>query len=295
MQTRTLLKISPVVLTAAAAVTFGARPAPAQTPAQPAAATEGRAWSSRFTQIAKIPSAGKYKADVEWNFESFSPLCLEPSFTAVYTVGKLPNKNHIVFNDTNSGLKPNPAPPPFFTRGEGAISAFGWVDSKYSDVRVTGEINTAAEAGNVAKPAKSRQGLLARWDQGNNYYWFNVNFATGSFGITRSRFFGVMDNLKGSVGDVKDFSNSKSYYLEFEMLGPVAHGRVYELDAAGNKKLVGDTGDVVDPEPHQQGVAGVLAELAFEAPYEPLQASFANVSASPIRALAAAAQQGGAR
>lgn len=231
-------------------------------------------WKTGFSRRATLRAAGEYQADVNWNFESFSPVCLEPSGTGSFTVSPLVRgKNHVVFRDTRPSLMRNPAPPPFYIRGEGSISAFGWVAGDFENVQVTGEVNTA-------RRSTSRQGLIARWDHGNNYYWFYVNFAAGTAGIMRSKFFGVMDDLPNSVVQIRNFANTKSYYLEFDLNGGTMHGRVYETDRANARTMVADTGQVTDQEPHGKGVSGFLAEPAQERPFDPLTASFAALTST---------------
>jgi len=234
------------------------------------------AWQANFgpTEIT-VKSAGEYKMSDGRTayFESFSPLELEPSMTAGYLI----SNGQVTFEDTEPALRPNPNAPPTYVRAEGTISALTWVEGKFGDVRMTGEFNTARDK------AFSRQGLLARWDQGNNHYWFYVNFSTGQFGIVRSRFFGVlMADLDGSAGPIADFKNTKTYYLEFELRGAVAHGWVYEHGADGSRTLVGDTGDITDSDPFLAGVSGTLIELWEETPFIPLRGSFANITATPI-------------
>lgn len=231
-------------------------------------------WKTAFPNRATVRAAGEYKTDVMWNFESFSPVCLEPSGSGTFTVAAVnATKNHVVFRDTRPSLRRNPAPPPFYVRGEGSISAFGWVVGDFENVQVTGEVNTSGRS-------TSRQGLIARWDHGNNYYWFYVNFAGGTAGIMRSKFFGVMDDLPNSVVRVNNFANTKSYYLEFDLTGPTMQGRVFEQGPGNTRTMVANTGQVKDPEPHNRGVSGFLAEPAQERPFDPLTASFAAVTST---------------
>lgn len=251
-----------------------------------------KAWRASFGTATTIKSAGEYRGvdgEPQMHFESFSPLDLEPSVSATFNVVTDRTRkslspdgtgNHVVFKDTKPAVVRNPDGPPFYKRAEGTISAFAWVPGKFSDVKVTAEVNVAAGG----KGTTSRQGPMARWDNGNNHYWFYVNFSTGKFGIVRSRFFGVlMDDLPGSAGPVRDFANTKPYYLEFEVVGNTAHGWVYDQDpGSGKRRLVGDTGPVVDPDPFPAGVSGLLVEKWIDSPFDPLEGSFANLTSTSV-------------
>jgi hypothetical protein len=220
------------------------------------------------------------------NLESFSALCLEPSASATFQVKgpqtraltKSANRNHVVFDESKPALTRNPNKEPFYNRGEGAISAFAWVDGKFSNLLLTGEVNT--DGGIGGKGAFSRQGLMARWDQGNNFYWFYIDYSTGTFGILRSRFFGIMADLPGSHSTLKGFKNTKSYFLEFELKGDTLQGRVYEQNASGEKgALVAQTPQVKDSDPFMTGINGYLAEISMGNPFKPLHASFGQLAA----------------
>jgi hypothetical protein len=234
-----------------------------------------KSWRAGFTRASTVKAAGEYQADIVWNFESFSPVCLEPSGTGTFTVARIgkTDKNHVVFHETRAPLRKNPTPPPFYVRGEGSISALGWVAGEFENLQLSGEVNTAGRS-------TARQGLLARWDHGNNFYWFYVNFTSGTVGIMRSRFFGVMDDLPGSVAKIKNFARTKSYLLEFELNGSTLQGKASEIGPGDQRTLVADTGAVKDPEPHMKGVSGFLAEPSPERPFDPLRASFAAISAT---------------
>lgn len=251
-----------------------------------AAGESARDWHVGFAdKKTVIKAAGSHPLPDgrEVYFESFSPLELEPSVTAAYRL----EEGEVIFNDTQPAIRPNPNGPPPYLRAEGTISAITWVDETFSDVRMTGEFNTQRA------DVKSRQGLMARWDNGNNHYWFYVNFATGTYGIVRSRFFGVlMIDLPGSAGPIENFKSTNTYYLEFELRGDVARGRVYEQRPNGRRIPVGDTGDVVDEDPFLAGVSGTLFELwgdpagedslAVESIFVPLHGSYANVTATAL-------------
>ena len=142
----------------------------------------------------------------------------------------------------------------------------------------------AAASLNAGKGARSRQGLMARWDHGNNHYWFYVNFneEAGTYGIVRSRFFGVlMDDLPNSTGKVQNFQSTKPYYLEFQLVGNRMRGKVFDRAASGQPELVGDTGWVEDTNPHPRGVSAILFEHWIQAPFVPLEGSFANLTSTP--------------
>jgi tetratricopeptide (TPR) repeat protein len=286
------------------------KPQPAKPPAkQPAtratdAGDVGRhgGWHVKLDKDATIRAAGEYDTNVEVELESFSALTLEPSSTSKYEVFTIPDvprtlgreeaarvkgpRRQLVFQDSRPGLKPNPdkEATPFFTRAEGAISALSWVQGQFGDVRVSGIVNT--EHGPNGQGAKSRMGLMARWDAGNNYYWFLLNFASGEFSILRSRYFGVFEVLPKSVGKIADFRNTKAYRMEFDLVGDTLQGKVYD-----QKKLVGDTGKVTDPDPQRFGMSGFLTELAIEAPYEPLEGSVTDLASVALAAMPSAQKQ----
>jgi hypothetical protein len=246
-----------------------------------------KSWSMVAASPTTIKTAGEISnAGVTINLESFSALCLEPSATASFNVlgpqtralTKSSNRHHVVFDETKPALTANPNKEPFYTRAEGAISAFAWVDGKFSNLLLSGEVNT--DGGPGGKGAFSRQGLMARWDQGNNFYWFYIDFSNGHYGILRSRFFGVMEDLPGSGGTVKGFRSTKSYFLEFELKGDTATGRIYEETASGQKgALASQTPAVKDAEPFLTGINGYLAEISMANPFKPLHASFGQLSA----------------
>jgi hypothetical protein len=272
----------PIQRCGAAAVTLalaasGAVPAHAQQPA----------WRAQLAADMVVKSAGEYRLDQTQgmiNFESFSPLCLEPSSTATFRIANKraratvnPTGKHMVFQDTKAALRRTTGRPDY-VRAEGAISAFAWIDGKFDNVRVTGEINTSG--GPKGNGAYSRQGLMARWDQSNNFYWLYVNYAKGTVAIMRSRFFGVMEDLQNSEQKIEGFRNTKSYYLEFDLRGNEMQGRVYELRGS-NRTLVKET-RAVDPDPFASGISGALAEIAQERIDVPLEASFANLTSGPL-------------
>jgi hypothetical protein len=238
-----------------------------------------------------VQSAGEYRAagHPTLRLESFSSLCLEPSATAQFRIvtdktrrSLAPdgNINYVSFFDPEPPLRKNPNPPPDYQRAPGTISAFAWGPGEFSDVKLTGEINLTGGPG--GKGAQSRQGLMARWDHGNNHYWFYINFSSGIYGVVRSRYFGVlMDDLPGSTGKVRNFAANKPYYLEFQLVGDKVRGKAFERTASGQLEIVGDTGWITDNNPHARGVSAILVEAWKEAPFVPLEGSFANLTSTP--------------
>jgi tetratricopeptide (TPR) repeat protein len=279
--------------------------------ALPASASQAKGWREDFKGEAKVKAAGELQGKVKWHLESFSPVKLEASNTAEFQLTRRPGvagreepgpqvkarpgvdgpavreEFQLSFVDTVPALVPNdPGEEHFYKRSEGAISALGWVDQRFADVLVSGDVNTAG------KPSVSRQGLMARWDQSNNFYWFHVDYSIGEFGILRGRYFGVLKPVEGSFGKIRDFDNTKSYHLEFELVGNKLRGKVYDAALGrGNKALVGDTGVVGDPDPWLEGVSGFLVEAALKEPFTPLEGSVANIEAAPIGKRLAESQQ----
>jgi len=264
-----------VLLAAASLAAFG------QTPKQQ--------WTIGLQQKTQVQSAGEYKDNNTMVLESFTALCMEPSSSASFQVAgpetransQSSGKNHMIFHDQKAGLKANAgaAAEPFFVRAEGSITALTWIDGKFSNPILSGEINTDGGVG--GNGSYSRQGLMARWDQGNNFYWFYVDFATGSYAILRSRFFGLMDKLPGSTGQVPGFKNTSSYFMEFQLQNDTMQGRIYELTPSGNKgKLLVQTGTVKDSDPFLTGISGYLSEPSLGRPFEPLHGSFGTITST---------------
>jgi hypothetical protein len=262
-----------------------------------------QSWKAGFSAPGTVQSAGQYTDNgTSIALETFSPLLLEPSPTAAFTVVPLsqaralsglvstpPPVNQMVISDPKPSLKPATSPDAarFYERGDGAISALGWVNAGFTDLRVSGEVNV--QGGPNGQGSQSRQGMFARWDLGNNFYWFALDFSTGTFEIVRAKYFGVFAPLAGSTGKVTGFLNTRSYLLELELVGGTLHGRVYEPWKNGVKgQLVGDTGAVADPSPQLSGVAGFLAEPALQSSFTPLEASFANLAAVSLTKAGAA-------
>jgi len=248
-------------------------------------------WAERFTRTMSVEASGLYHADQPWTFESFSALEMEPSSTAHFVVrddlhrslADVQSRSRLVVSETRPGLRPNPhGSEPFFERAQGAISALGWVDRMYTDLLISGDVNV--EGGRDGTGSSSRQGLMARWDKANNFYWFHVNFATGEYSIWRSRHLAVQVTLDGSRGAIQGFDARRPYHLTLELVGNRLRGNVYEYRADGSRRLVGDTGEIRDAEPQTRGVGGFIAELAFEAPFVPLEGSFANLRIQSLRA-----------
>jgi len=242
----------------------------------------GRGWREDFPTNANIRAAGEYDGEQVWELESFSALELEPSESATFRIFLGAGEREMVVDETKPGLIPNEdGGEPFFKRGEGAISALGWVETPFADVRVSADVNT--EGGPQGKGAESRQGVIARWNEGNSYYWYYIDFSTGKYEILRSEGLGIFEPFLKSVGEVEGFDNRKPYRVLFEVLGGTLWGRVYDVDRNGKLGgLVGDTGKITDPEPLRDGISGVLTELALGAPFTPLEGSFARVSSVPI-------------
>lgn len=285
------LRLALIILTVAggwAVTELFVTPLPAVGQPQPA----GQAWRANFPTATTVKSAGEYRGSGQHpvlRMESFSSLCLEPSATASFRVVEDKARrslapegttNYVVFQDTQPGLQKNPNPPPFYQRAPGTVSAFAWGPGEFSDVMLTGEFNLSGGADR--KGAQSRQGLMARWDHGNNHYWFYINFNSGTYGIVRSRFFGVlMDDLPGTTGKVRNFGNTKPYYLEFQLVKDRVRGKAFERTSDGKLDMVGDTGWVQDANPQMSGVSAVLFETWIEAPFVPLEGSFANLTSTP--------------
>lgn len=259
-------------------------------PQQPQASQGKRAFNMVFPQRLTVKSAGELKVDnATMNLETFSALCLEPSTTATFQVdgpetrvaAKGSGRNHLIIHEEKAALKANPNKEPFFTRAEGAISAFTWIEGTYTNPILTGEINT--DGGPGGKGSGSRQGLMARWDQGNNFYWFFIDYANGTYAIMRSRFFGVMEKLSDDKGQnswpVPDFKKTNSYMLEFELQGATSKGRIYAQAASGEKsRMIAETPLLVDKDPFPSGISGYLAEASIGDPFTPLHGSLGSLT-----------------
>jgi tetratricopeptide (TPR) repeat protein len=254
-------------------------------------------WHEDFPREANVKSVGQYRSvSATMELESFSALLLEPSPTADFAIDQMQQArvaaglvsdnrgpHQLAVRDTQPALKPNTNPDRsrFYERADGAISALGWVNEQFRDVRVTGEVNT--QGGAEGKGSVSRQGVMARWDLGNNFYWFAVDFASGSYEIVRAKYFGVFAPLPGSIGKVRDFKSTSAYVMEFELVGDTLQGRVFEPSRKGKRgRMVADTGKVRDSEPWYEGVSGFLAEPAIEAPFAPLEASFGTLTSEAV-------------
>ena len=256
---------------------------------------QGQGWEANFDTSARVNAEGPYETNggVIWILESFSPLELEPSGTANFVATSrpdptrkslLPNEGRLRFSDSRPGLIQNPeakGDDPVFLRADGSITAMGWVDQEFTDLAVSADVNV--EGGADGNGSFSRQGVMARWDKSNNFYWFFVDFAKGEYAIWRTSYFGQQKTLPGSLGKIEDFDNTKRYHLEFELRGADLRGRVYDRSEPGTRgKLVGDTGTIVDKDPQYRGVSGVLAELSQAAPFVPLEGSFSMVQSKSL-------------
>lgn len=237
-----------------------------------------------FPDPADIRAAGVYRGERKWDFESFSALELEPSETAVFRVFKLDLENEVVIDEKEPGLLPNDEAvegEPFYRRGRGAISAIGWTDEAFADVRVNAILNS--QGGPRREGSKSRQGVMARWNDGNLYYWFYIDFASGKYEILRSEGLGIFEPFLDSTGRVRDFDDRRQYFLSFEVVEGRLRGRVFEVTRGGAiGRQVGDTGVVADPEPLSGGLTGFVVELSLGAPFTPLEGSIARIAASPL-------------
>jgi hypothetical protein len=268
---------------------LGCTAVPAQQP-KAGAASPVRGFSLAFPQRMTVKSAGELKLDTAtMNLETFSALCLEPSTTATFTVDgpetradtKGSGKNHLIVHEEKAALKANPNKEPFFARAEGAISAFTWIEGSYTNPTISGEINT--DGGHGGKGSSSRQGLMARWDQGNNFYWFFIDFANGTYAVMRSRFFGVMEKLADANGQnswpVPGFKKTQSYMLEFELNGATAKGRIFAQTPSGQRsRLIAETPVLTDKDPFPSGISGYLAEASLGDPFAPLHASLGSLT-----------------
>jgi hypothetical protein len=226
-------------------------------------------WKETFAADAVVRSQGGYAGKQAWTFESFSAKTLKASTTMTLSV----KNRRVQLNDSVPALISKP-PQGAFDMADGAMTMTGWVKSKFSDVVVSGTFNTdSPRTGSV-----SRQGLIARWDLKKTCYWFHIDFAQGTYSITKSGPEGTEhagEHVKGSEGKIADFKNTASYSLEFILIGDTLQGKVY--DSA--KRLVGQTPVLKDATPITCGVAGIDVEVAQASPLIPLQGSLANISA----------------
>jgi hypothetical protein len=227
-------------------------------------------WSETFPGLATVFGLGSYAGDQNWTFGSFSFLTLMASPTSVFSVAG----GHVVMADSEPGLQPNPTPPPFFVPGLGSVSNRGWVDVTFDDVRMTGRVNVASPS----QGSNTSQGLMARWDYSNNFYWFHIDFSSGQFGILKQSVLGSGVILPNSLGQIAGFDNRAAYRLTFELIGNTLQGSVFDDQGL----LVGATPLLLDLDPHLRGVSGVLNELALSGAFEPLQGSFDDVTADVI-------------
>jgi hypothetical protein len=247
--------------------------------AQPQTREGSVRWSAEFPEPfepGERASVGSYhKGPVAVNFESLSPLLIEPPPSAAWSVLTAdPRRGHVVFRDEKPGLVPNPDPraKPFYKRAEGAISALAWVDKDFLDVRVNVRVNTSG--GVEGRGAHSRQGPMARWDKGSNFVWCAVNFGAGTVSIVRAQHFGVIKDIPRSERKIQGFASTKAYDVRLDAVGRTLRCQVFE-----EGRVVADTADVRDPVNSNRGVAGVVFELALEKTFEPLEGSFTRLSA----------------
>lgn len=239
-----------------------------------------RGWKASFPRAwprQDLRSVGSYKeGPVVVNFESLSPLLIEPPPSAAWNVvASGARRGHVGFRDTKPGLVPNPdtAAATFYKRADGAITAMAWVDQVFSDARVTVRVNT----GPPATGSNSRQGPMLRWDKGSNWTWCAVNFAAGTVSIVRSQHFGIMKDIEGSEKRITGFSRRLAYDVTFSAVGPQLSCQV-----SSGTRVVADTGPIRDPAPLVKGVSGVLFELAIQKPFVPLEGSFDRLAAGDL-------------
>jgi hypothetical protein len=246
--------------------------------AQPQLREGSARWSAEFPepfQPGERASVGSYnRGPVVVNFESLSPLLIEPPPSAAWRVlTDDARRGHVVFRDEKPGLVPNPDPraQPFYKRAEGAISALAWVDRDFLDVRVSVRVNTSG--GVEGRGAYSRQGPMARWDKGSNFVWCAVNFGAGTVSIVRAQHFGIIKDIPRSERKIEGFASTKAYDVRLDAVGRTLRCQVLE-----EGRVVADTA-VRDPVNSNRGVAGVLFELALQKTFEPLEGSFTKLSA----------------
>jgi len=239
------------------------------------AALPSRDWKEPFTARGALKAQGEYAGSERWQFESFSLNMLQPSPTAAIQVE--PARRALVIQDPAPGLKQNPAAPPPWSPAAGSISVTGWVNVKFADVVVRGTVNAAGGSAG----SRSRQGLLARWDRHHSYYWFYVDFSSGQATIGKQQpGTATAVPLPGSEVAIPGFQKTAAYQLELEVVGPKLKGRIFDRKG----KLLVETAEIEDATPHACGISGVNAELSLNAPFAPLSASFAGVSAAAVPA-----------
>jgi hypothetical protein len=141
-------------------------------------------------------------------------------------------------------------------------------------------VNSAAPAAG----SQSRQGLLARWDRHHSYYWWHIDFSNGKASIGKQQpGTAAALPLAGSEVAVPGFKRTDAYQLELRVVGNHLQGKV--LDAKGATLV--ETPELTDEQPHVCGISGVNAEISQNAPFAPLTASFAAVSAEELPRTAA--------
>jgi thiol-disulfide isomerase/thioredoxin len=242
-----------------------------------------RSWSEDFARAGTLRGSGTYRGKEAWHFESFSIAKLQPSRTAVARLGGRTPVLRFVERTPGLAKAPEGRQPPWVPTA-GAVSFTGWVEAKFADVLVEGVVNAARDPAG----AKSRQGLLARWDRHHNFYWLYVDFSAGKLAIAKQTVGSpVAVPFPTSEIAIPGFANKASYRLAFEVVGNRLKGRVY--GDAGD--LLAETPEVTDDKPHVCGISGVNAELSLADPFAPLTGSFARVSASEVTAPPARAGQ----
>lgn len=230
------------------------------------------------TTAAPIASAGIYTAPGQPRLllDSFSALLMEPSTSATFAVRTVRGRNQMVFRDTRPALTRS-TESPGFRRSMGALHANARIDGPaMKNVVLTVDVNTSG--GIQGRGATSRQGLLTRWDLATKWYWLGVNFATGTTFIVKFEPGGSMRELEGSIVKIENFDAKQSLFLVGTVIDDTLQLEVF--DSSDRKVKRADTGRVRDGQaPHlEAGAQAFMAELAFERRFDPLEASFANLS-----------------
>jgi hypothetical protein len=231
-----------------------------------AASTSAATVQESFPGTVSITRSGTYNGDNLWTFLSTAAVSLNGSPTAFFTVAN----NQLTTGDPTAALAPNPNPPPPFIPLSGSISNLAYIPSIFSDQVVTANVNVNVPVG--AAGSSSRQGVMARWDFAENFYWLALDFFSGSVAIEKFGNDAAFATLFESP--VKGFDNKQSYKLQFTLMGSTLQGMVF--DSVGN--LILATGPIVDPQSIANGASGLLTEVSSNALYTPIRGSFSNFS-----------------
>lgn len=159
----------------------------------------------------------------------------------------------------------------------GAVVGYGFVSQNFTNVRVTGTVNPLHESN-----LNSSIGLIARGDPmtGTSYSfgidWIdNYDQPDGQVAIVRN------DGPFGEkiIGEafIEDFALTDSFYLQFDLYGPILRGQVF--DQPGGTLLA----EVFAFDGYYaSGVCGVGAHVNGQGGRRPLYATFDDVSASEL-------------